>query len=136
MDGLCDLALEKLANLSHQVHIEEHSHFDVLTGVRILVALPRTTKALTQDTIQISWKRALDTIDVRIGSRAHAESEPLRHWSGVIGKAYADLQANLAVHGPSALLISLISSEGGRTGGSSHLNSLPRKEREYSSCGP
>jgi len=33
MVGLCDLALDKLANLSYEVHIEEHSYFDVLTGV-------------------------------------------------------------------------------------------------------
>lgn len=37
MDDLCDLTLAKLANLSHQVYIEEHSHLDVLTGVRVLV---------------------------------------------------------------------------------------------------
>ena len=35
MGGLCDLTLDKLGNLSHEVHIEEYSHFDVLTGVRI-----------------------------------------------------------------------------------------------------
>ena len=30
---LCDLALDKLGNLSLEVRIERHSHFDVLTEV-------------------------------------------------------------------------------------------------------
>lgn len=38
MDGLCDLTLGKLGNLSLEVQIgvEDRSHFDILTGVRIL----------------------------------------------------------------------------------------------------
>jgi len=39
MEGLCDLTLDKLGNISSEVHIEEYSHFDVLTGVRISVVL-------------------------------------------------------------------------------------------------
>ena len=41
MGGLCDLTLGKLGNLSYEVHIEEYSHFDILTGVRVLVVLLR-----------------------------------------------------------------------------------------------
>ena len=36
MDDLYDLTLDKLGNLSLEVHIEEYTRFDVLTGVRIL----------------------------------------------------------------------------------------------------
>ena len=36
MGRLCDLTLEKLANISLEVRIEQYSHLDVLTGVRIL----------------------------------------------------------------------------------------------------
>ena len=36
MNRLYDLTLEKLGNLSSEVHIEDHSHLDVLTGVRSL----------------------------------------------------------------------------------------------------
>ena len=35
MNGLYDLTLEKLESISHEVHIESYSPFDVLTGVRI-----------------------------------------------------------------------------------------------------
>ena len=35
MNGLYDLTLDKLGNLSLGVHIEVYSNFDVLTGVRI-----------------------------------------------------------------------------------------------------
>ena len=105
MDDLCNLALDKLASLSHEVRIEECSHFDVLTAVRILGLLPWMSEALTRNANQISWKKALDTIDVYIGSRPHAESE-LRHWRGVIEKAHTDLYANLLCHGPSALFLS------------------------------
>ena len=49
MDRLCDLTLEKLGSISLKVPIEKYSHFDVLTGVRILAVLLRTTEALTQD---------------------------------------------------------------------------------------
>ena len=39
MGDLCDLALDKLGNLSREVRIEQYSHFDVLTGVRVLDGL-------------------------------------------------------------------------------------------------
>ena len=48
MEDLCDLALDKLANLSHEVHIEEYSYFDVLTGVCTLVVLLQIAEALTK----------------------------------------------------------------------------------------
>ena len=44
MGGLCDLTLDKLGNLSHEVHIEEYSHFDVLTGVGISVIFLWTSR--------------------------------------------------------------------------------------------
>ena len=40
MDNLCGVALEKLVDLSHETRIEEYSHFDILTGVRISVVFP------------------------------------------------------------------------------------------------
>ena len=40
MDDLCDLTLDRLANLSREVLIEEYSYFDVLTGVRICDLTP------------------------------------------------------------------------------------------------
>ena len=107
MDDLCNLALDKLTNLSHEVRIEQYSHFDVLTAVRILALLPWMREALTRNANKISWKRALDTINVYIGSRPHAESDQLRHWRGVIEKACADLHANLLCHGPSTLFLSM-----------------------------
>ena len=36
MDSLCDQTLEKLGNVSLEVRIEQYTHLDVLTGVRIL----------------------------------------------------------------------------------------------------
>ena len=130
MGDLCDLALDKLASLSYEVHIERYSHFDFLTGVRILVNLLRTGKTLTKYSNQISWKRALDTIDERIESRPHAGNEPLRHWRGVIGKAYADFQASFPGYQPSPLT-SLVLSVDGRTEDSSYPNLLLQEEREH-----
>jgi len=49
MVGLCDLALGKLANLSYEVHTEEHSYFDVLTRVCTSAISVLTRKALTED---------------------------------------------------------------------------------------
>ena len=40
MDDLFDSTLNKLGNLSLEMHIEEYSPFDVLTGVRISVSSP------------------------------------------------------------------------------------------------
>ena len=129
MDDLCDLTLEKLASLSHEVHIGEYSHFDILTGVCDLLVLLRMDKALIKNATQISWKRALDMIDIRIGSRSHVEGTSLRYWRGIIGKAYADLQVNLLRCGPS-LLISLALLVDGRTEGSRYPNLLLQNERE------
>ena len=41
MDDLYELTLDKLGNLSLQVHIEEYTSFDILTGVRISPRLSR-----------------------------------------------------------------------------------------------
>ena len=49
MDDLCNLALDKLASLSHEVRIEECSYFDALTAVRILARLPRMSEVLTKN---------------------------------------------------------------------------------------
>ena len=129
MDSLCDFALDRLGNLSHEAHIEEFTYFDALTGVRILVALLQMSEALIEDTNQISWRRALNTIDVRIGSLPHDESGRLRHWRGVIEKAYADFQTNPLGYGPT-LVISLAISMDGREGDSSFPNLLVAEGRE------
>ena len=131
MGDLCDLTLDRLGNVSHEAHIEEYTHFDVLTGVRILVGFLPTNTGLTRNANQISWKRALDTIDARIALRSQAESGSLRHWRGVIEKAYADLQASLQGYGPS-MLVSLSLSVDGRTGDSSFPNlALPMEREPY-----
>lgn len=130
MDDMCDLALENLADLSREVHMDEYSHFDALTGVRILVILLRTSKRLTKNGNQISWKTALDTIDACIEARPHAESEPLQRWRGVIGKAYADFQANPRLGCGANQLVSLALSLDGRTGDSIYPNLLLPEERE------
>lgn len=88
----------------------------------------RISQALINDD-QVSWKRVLDTIDVRIELCSYAESESLRHWRGVIGKAYTDFQAVLMGYKPS-LLMSLALSVDGRTGDSSFPNLLLHTERE------
>ena len=129
MDGLCDLTLDKLVDLSREVHVEVYSYFDVLTEVRILVVLPRVRKTLTVDADQISWKKALDTIDVRIGLCSHAESELLRNWRGVVEKAHADFQAKLLGCGPSPLVSSVMLVDG-RTEGSEFPNLAPHAGRE------
>ena len=113
MDDLCNLALDRLTSLSHEVCIEDYSYFDVLTAVRILGLLRWMNEALTKNSNQVSWKRALDTINVYIGSRPHTESEQLQHWRGVIEKAHTDLHANLMSLGPSTLFLSYFLSGGG-----------------------
>ena len=129
MDDLCDLTLDKLANLSHGVHIEEYSHFDVLTGVWTAIVLLWMREGLIEDAKQMSWKRALDTVEMRIRSCSHAESGSLWCWKEVIKKAYVDLQAKLARCGPSPLA-ALAMSEDGRTKESSFPNLFLHTERE------
>ena len=55
MEELCDLALDKLGNISNEVHIDEYSQFDVLTGVRISVAFAPNK----EDTNQERWSDRL-----------------------------------------------------------------------------
>ena len=129
MNDLFDLTLNKLGALSRDIHVELYSYFDLLTGVRNSVAFLRMIKALTEGADQISWKRALDTIDVRVGLSPHAESGSLRHWRGVIGKVYADFQANLLRCGPSPLISSALLVDG-RTGDSKFPNLLTYAGRE------
>ena len=50
MDNMCKLALDRLANLSYEAHIEEFTHFDVLTGVCIITVLLQMGEALTKNT--------------------------------------------------------------------------------------
>ena len=128
MDKLCDLALDRLRNLSHEAHIKEFTHFDILTGVRRLVVPLQTSKELTKIADQVSWKRALETIDVRIRLYP-TESESLGYWREVIGKAYTDFQANPLGYGPSQFT-SMASSMDGRTEHSDFPNLLEPKERE------
>ena len=88
-----------------------------------------TSKALTRDADQISLKRALDTIDERLGLCSHAERRSLRHWRGVIGEAHADFQAKLLLCGHSPLTL-LVLSVDGRTEGSEYPNLMIRSGRE------
>jgi len=130
MDDLYDLTLEKLGDLSREVPVEVYSHFDVLTQVRISLGFaPDEYSALTKDADQISWKRALDTIEARIRVRSPAESKSLRYWRGVIGKVHADFETNLLGCGPSTLM-SLALLEDGRTADSKFPNLLLHGERE------
>ena len=129
MDGLCDMTLAKLGNLSREVRVEVYSYFDVLTEVRILLVLLWTSKTLTLGADQVSWKRALDTIDTRIGLCSHTESELLRYWRGLIGKVHADFQANLLKCGPSPLMSSALLVDG-RTEDSEFPNLLLPSGRE------
>jgi len=99
MNDLCDLT-----DLSREVHVEAYSYFDALTEVRYPSGFSPDVRALTKDATQISWQRALDTIDARIGLYSHVESGSLRHLRGVIGKVHADFQAGLQGCGPSELM--------------------------------
>ena len=86
-------------------------------------------KALTKSTDQVSFKRALDTIDVRLGSFPHAESESLRYWRGVIGKAHGDFEAGLLGCRVSSLTL-LSMTVDGRTEGSEYPNLMLDSGRE------
>ena len=129
MTNLCDQTLSKLGALSREVHVEEYSYLDVLTEVRIVVCSLRMSEALTTGANKISWKRVLDTIDVRIGLCPQPESESLRYLRGVIGKVRADFQAGIVGCGPSSL-VSLLLSADGRTADSKYPNLLLPTERE------
>jgi len=48
-DNLCDLTLDKLRNRPYEVYIEEQSHCDIFTLVRVMVVLFWMGKALTED---------------------------------------------------------------------------------------
>lgn len=77
----------------------------------------------------MSWKRALDTIDTRIGLHLDTEKGSLRHWTMVIGKTYAYYQENFlghAYHSFGSLVIAM----DGRSEGSQFPNFLVHKERE------
>ena len=129
MRNLCDLTLNKLGELSREVRVEMYSLFDVLTGVRILVVFLRMSEALTRGPHQISLKRALDTIEVRIELCSHTESESLRHWRGVIGKVHVDFQAKLMGCQQSPLM-GLVLSVDGRTEDSEYPSLLLPTGRE------
>ena len=45
MNRLCNLTLEKLGNVSLEVHIEQYTDFDALTAVRILAIQLQMSKA-------------------------------------------------------------------------------------------
>ena len=129
MNSLCDLTLNKLGTLSREIHVEMYSYFDFLTGVRIRVGFLKVRKALTKYSNQISWKRALDTIDLRMGLCSHAESKSLRYLRGVIGKVHADFQANLLGCGPSSFMLLVLLMDG-RTADSKYPSLLLSTERE------
>ena len=67
--------------------LERFNGRPVLSGVWISVVLPRTSGALTGDVNQSFWKRVLDAITMRTGPRSYAQSESLRYWREVIGRA-------------------------------------------------
>ena len=77
----------------------------------------------------MSWKRALNIIDTRIGLRSYTESGPLRYWRNVIEKAYADFQVGFSGYGPT-LLVSLAFGADGRTEDSNFPNFIIPAERE------
>jgi len=129
MNDLCDQTLDKLGDLSHKVHVEVYTYFDVLTGVRTPAVFLRRSKGLTKGVNQISWKRALDTIDVRMGLCKHAENEPLWYLREVIGKVHADFHANLQGCGPSPLLSKAVLIDG-RTADSKYPNLILHSGRE------
>ena len=129
MDSLCDWTLAKLGDLSRKVRVELYLYFDILTKVHILVVFPWMRKTLTRGADQVSWKTALDTIDLCIGLRPHTESKSLRYWRGLIWKVHVDFQANLLKCRPSPLM-SLALSVDGRTEDSEFPNLLPRSGRE------
>jgi len=109
MNDLYSLTLDKLGNLSLEVHIEVHTHFDVLTGM--------------------SWKTALDTIDARLGSRSDKGNGQLGHWKTIIEMAYAEFQANLPGFEP-PLFDSLVLAADGRSESSKFPNLIAAEERE------
>ena len=79
----------------------------------------------------MSWKRALDIIDARIGLCSDIEGGSLRHWRRVIGKAYVDFQVGFLGYGPS-LIMSLALGLDGRTKDSTFPNlALPRQLARY-----
>ena len=131
MDSLYDLTLDKLGDLSHDVYVEVYSYFDVLTKVLISAVSPRVSMALTGGADQISWERALDTIDVCMMLFSHAESELLRYCRGVIWKSQADFQAKLLGCGTSPLVLWVMLVDG-RTEGSDFPNlALPAGREPY-----
>ena len=75
----------------------------------------------------MSWKRALDVIDARIGLRPDIESGSLRHWRSVIAKAHVELQVSSLGYGP-APLVSLATGVDARTEGSSAPNLMVHEE--------
>ena len=88
-------------------------------------------KTLTRGADQISWEKALNTIDVRIGLCSHAENESLRYWRGVIGKVHAGFKAKLLGCRPSPLVL-LVMLVDGRTEGSDFPNlALPAGREPY-----
>ncbi|KAF9779639.1 hypothetical protein BJ322DRAFT_1088430 [Thelephora terrestris] len=109
MNYLYDLTVDKLCNLSLEVHIEKHPHVELLTG--------------------ISWNTVLGTIDARLGLDSDAENGPLRRRKTIIAKAYDDFRANLPGFEPTSLA-SLVIATDGRSEDSSYPNLLVPEERE------
>ena len=129
MDDLCNMTLGKLGDLPGEAHVEMYSGFDVLTEVRILVGFLWMSRALTNGANQISLKKVLGTIDVRIGLFPYAESELMRYCGGVIGKAHADFRAKLLECGPTHPMVSAVLVNG-RTEDSEFPNLLLDSGRE------
>ena len=78
----------------------------------------------------MSWKRALDTIDARIGMHLDTEKGSLGHWRVVLGKTYAHFQANFLGSEHNSFASFVISMDG-RSEGSNFPNLLAPSEREH-----
>ena len=86
-------------------------------------------KVLTRGADQISLKRVLDTIDVRIEGCSPPENQSLRYLRAVIGNTHAIFQAKLLGCRPSPLML-LVLSVDGRTEDSEYPNLITESGRE------
>ena len=78
----------------------------------------------------MSWKRALDTIDARIGLHLDNESGSLQHWRIVIGRVYANFRSNFLGPEHHSFASSVISVDG-RSEGSDFPNLVLPSERGH-----
>ena len=77
----------------------------------------------------MSWKRALDSIDARVGLNLETESGSLSRWGVVLTKAYADFQENFLGPGHTSFASAILLVDG-RSEGSNFPNLIVPGERE------